>query len=123
MEQTDRRTEMMMQVVNLPYLLQSLVSSKGAACAQPQSRGTVHHYPAHCSNNGRNNAVSEVVDRSSTMNSCKNTRMGYQCPVESGSRIHRGCGAGVVRVKREVISDYTETGNYKTLRAANKRYS
>ena len=56
----------MFQVLNLPYLLQSLVPTKGAICVQPRPRGTVHHYPSHCKSR----------DRSSTAGSA---RTEYQC--------------------------------------------
>lgn len=90
-----------MQVINLPYLLQSLVSTKAATCAQPQLRGTVHHYPAHCNDSGNNNVITE--DRSCTGNG---SRVNYQCAVENGARN----GAGLVQVKREVVDDQTQSG-------------
>lgn len=98
----------MMQVMNLPYLLQSLVSTKAATCVQPQSKGTVHHYPAHCSGSNNGDYI-RMEDRSSTANCA--ARVNYQCAVaESGTRN----GAGVVRVKREVMADQTQPGKTKT---------
>ena len=89
----------MMQVMNLPYLLQSLVSTKAAVCAPPQSRGTVHHYPAHCNGDDINN----IKDRSSTGNDMNSVRMNYQCAGErNGLRT-------TVQVKREVMDDQTGT--------------
>ena len=96
---TDYSEARMMQVINLPYLLQSLVSAKAANCVQPQSKGTVHHYPANC------NGGDIMEDRSSTANS---VRMDYQCAGENGAARN---GMAVVQVKREVMNDQTETGN------------
>ena len=101
-----KKESSMMQVMNLPYLLQSLVSAKAATCVQPQSKGTVHHYPVHCSGNTNNGNYIRIEDRSSTANSA--ARVNYQCAVaESGAR----CGARVVQVKREVMDDQTQPGN------------
>ena len=43
----------MFQVMSLPYLLQSLVPTKGAICLPLRPRGTVHHYPSHCKSKDR----------------------------------------------------------------------
>ena len=88
----------MIQVMNLPYLLQSLVSTKMATCVQPQSRGTVHHYPAHC--NGSGNSYITTEDRSCTANN--DARVNYQCVMENGVR---SGVVGTVQVKREVMQD------------------
>ena len=56
----------MLQVMSLPYLLQSLVPAKGAVCVPLQPRATVHHYPTHC----------KSEDRSSTESS--SDRTGYE---------------------------------------------
>ena len=105
----------MLQVMNLPYLLQSLVSTKVEACEQPQSRGTVHHYPAHCndrSNYSDYNNYSNIgaVDRSSTTNSELTTRVNrYQCAVAERAGTRHGT-AGMVQVKREVMDNQTQPG-------------
>ena len=89
--QEQRDSYRMMQVMSLPYLLQSLVSTKGATCVQPQSRGTVHHYPQHCSS---------TVDRSST--AAIGARVGYQC---AAVVTEDGKYSAPVQVKREIKSE------------------
>lgn len=70
-------------------MLQSLASTKGAACVQPQPRGTVHHYPSHCNSIGSST--------SNNNNTVSNERVGSQCTVDSDARY------GVpVQVKNEI---------------------
>ena len=109
----------MIQVMSLPYLLQSLVSTKKATCVQPQSKGTVHHYPAHCNDGGSNynynNITMGMEDRSSTAN-CT-ARVNYQCPAMAGSERTRNVGTGAVQVKREVMDGQTQQGRKLTVKS------
>ena len=81
---------------------------------QPQSKGTVHHYPAHCNGNRSSNSDYHCIvgmadqDKSRTTNDV--TRVNYQCAVaESGVTRNE---TGVVQVKREVMDDQTQpSGN------------
>ena len=109
----------MIQVMSLPYLLQSLVSTKKATCVQPQSKGTVHHYPVHCNDGGsnqynyNNTTMGGMEDRSSTAN-CT-ARVNYQCcPAVAGSEGGGNVIAGAVQVKREVMDDQTQQGRKET---------
>ncbi len=109
----------MMQLVSLPYLLQSLVSTKGATCVQPQSTGTVHHYPASCNDGSNYNSYDNITmgmeDRSSTANNCA-ARMNYQCAAMAESEGPRNVGTGAVQVKREVMDDQTQQGRKLTIK-------
>ena len=95
----DRQTDSgakMMQVMSLPYLLQSLVSANGATCVQPRPKGTVHHYPRHCMTNrpGSNTAMSTENGRTG--------RLQNQCAVDGGSNAAMYGGAVV---KREIKTE------------------
>ena len=89
-----------MQVMSLPYLLQSLVSTNGATCVQPQPKGTVHHYPRHCMMNRPGN--SNVGTAMSTENGAG--RLQHQCPVDGGGSSNAAMYGGVV-VKKEIKTE------------------
>lgn len=107
-----------MQVMSLPYLLQSLVSTKTATCVQPQLGGVVHHYPSHCS-----------VDRSSTATN-NSGRMERQCQMMPVAVKHGRYSTGAappVQIKKEIkteegkeqllIATYTHSHSFSSMLA------
>ena len=85
----------MMQVMSLPYLLQSLVSANGATCVQPRPKGTVHHYPRHCMTNRPGSGTTMSTENGAG-------RLQRQCAVDGGSNAAMYGGAVV---KKEIKTE------------------